>query len=169
MGAFADSHGVLYLLYRAATQMTNRDEVLLVSKDAGKNFNVANVDRWISGICPMSSTALSEAPGGTFAAWENAGKINFFRTPEIAEATPKTFTPTGDVRRKHPALAINSDGQVLVAWTEGTAWQKGGSAGWQVFNALGNPISEPDSAPGVPVWSLVAAYAKPDGSFVVIF
>jgi hypothetical protein len=169
MGAFADSKGALYLLYRAAEQMTNRNEILLVSENAGKSFKVANSDRWVTGTCPMSSTGFAEGNGKTFAAWETAGKINSIGLPQSSNDEPKRFSPSGDKTRKHPALAVNSKGETLVAWTEGTGWDKGGSAGWQVFDPVGKPITRPESAPGVPTWGLVAAYAKPDGSFVIVF
>ena len=169
MGAFADKEGALYLLYRAATQMTNRDEVLLVSRNQGTSFKVANQDPWITGMCPMSSTSFAQGNGRTFAAWENAGKLNVVAIKQNTAAPMRKLSPPGDAKRKHPALAVNSKGETLVAWTEGTAWEKGGSLGWQVFDREDKVIGEPGSAPGVPIWSLVAAYAQPDGTFVVIF
>jgi hypothetical protein len=169
MGAFADTKGALYLLYRAAEQMTNRNEILLVSENTGKSFKVANSDRWVTGTCPMSSTSFAEGNGKTYAAWETAGKINSIGLPQSSTDAPERFSPSGDKTRKHPALAVNSRGETLVAWTEGTGWDKGGSAGWQVFDSAGKPITQPESTPGVPTWGLVAAYARPDGSFVIIF
>ena len=56
-----------------------------------------------------------------------------------------------------------------MAWTEGTAWQKGGALGWQLFDKHGKATAEKGRADGVPVWSLPAAYAQSDGSFVVVY
>ena len=46
---------------------------------------------------------------------------------------------------------------------------KGGSLAWQIFDPSGNPTAEKGRVPGVPVWGLVSAIAKPDGSFVIIY
>ncbi len=69
-----------------------------------------------------------------------------------------------------PALAADNDGHVLFAWTEGTAWNKGGSAAWQIFESSG--IAETDAGragDAVPVWGLVSAYARPGGGFTVVY
>lgn len=169
MGAFADKDGALFLLYRAALQTTNRDEMLLVSNNHGRTFKVANQDSWITGICPMSSASFANENGKTLAAWENAGKISMVGIRKDRSLPLQKISPPGEAVRKHPALAVNSRGETLVAWTEGTGWNKGGSAGWQVFGADGNALGAPGSAPGVATWDLVAAYAEPDGSFVVVY
>lgn len=51
----------------------------------------------------------------------------------------------------HPSIA---------AISEGTAWNKGGSAGWQLLDVNGRVISPSGRAIGVPVWGLVGAYAR---------
>jgi hypothetical protein len=79
-------------------------------------------------------------------------------------------TPPGATgRRKHPSIAANAQGEVLLAWAEGTGWNKGGDLAWQVFNANGTPVGQPGRAAGVPTWSLGAATARPDGGFVIVY
>ncbi|MGI8467412.1 MAG: hypothetical protein ACR2N3_03065, partial [Pyrinomonadaceae bacterium] len=63
----------------------------------------------------------------------------------------------------------NIKGETLFAWTEGTAWGKGGSLAWQIFDKNNKPIGERGRADGVPAWSFPAAFAHPDGSFGLIF
>jgi len=75
----------------------------------------------------------------------------------------------GAGKRKHPTVAISSNGTMLLAWTEGTGWNKGGSVAWQLFDASGSPLTEKGRAPGVPVWGLVAATARPDGTFLIFY
>lgn len=76
----------------------------------------------------------------------------------------------GDARdRKHPVVATNKQGQILLAWTEGMGWERGGSVAWQVFDKGGRPTSEKGRAAGVPVWSLVAAFARADGGFTIVY
>jgi hypothetical protein len=82
-----------------------------------------------------------------------------------------TFVPApGDGgTRKHPRLAINARGDVLFVWTEGTAWARGGSLAWQLFDASGRATTVSGTAAGVPVWSFAAPVARPDGSFVILY
>lgn len=167
MRAFADKSGAVYVLYRAAFDMTNRDQVLLVSHD-GKKFEMAHAHKWQIGSCPMSSASLAEGKHGTLAAWETAGNVYF------ATVNPKTFkvaepipAPGAD-KRKHPVVASNANGNVLLVWTEGTGWQKGGAVAWQLYNEKLERADE-GLADGVPVWGLATAAARPDGNFVVIY
>ena len=56
-------------------------------------------------------------------------------------ARSAVVTPDGDAgSRKHPVLAASRDGHVLLLWTEGTGWNKGGRLAWQRFDASGRPL-----------------------------
>jgi hypothetical protein len=77
--------------------------------------------------------------------------------------------PRGGHGRKHPAVTINSRGETIMAWTEGMGWARGGSVAWQVYDKEGKPTGQRGRAAGVPVWSLVAVFARPDGQFVVVY
>ena len=48
--------------------------------------------------------------------------------------------PGKAAKRKHPAVAVNSRGEVLLAWTESMGWEKGGAVAWQVYDAQHKPI-----------------------------
>jgi hypothetical protein len=48
-------------------------------------------------------------------------------------------------------------------------WGKGGSIAWQVFDRNGEPEGAIGHAEGVPSWSLVAAFAGPNGGFTVVY
>ena len=71
--------------------------------------------------------------------------------------------------RKYPAVAGNAKGETILVWTEGMGWNRGGSLAWQVYDAADNPTSRKGTADGVPTWSLVAVFARPDGGFTVIY
>jgi hypothetical protein len=58
---------------------------------------------------------------------------------------------------------------LLASWTEGMGWKRGGSVHWQLFRNEGQPLGTPGAADGVPVWSTVAAYAKRNGRFVLLY
>jgi len=169
MRALADSMGNVFALYRAAGGMVNRDQTLLVSRDRGRSFAVINEHRWKAATCPMSSASLVESKAGVIAAWETAEQVYFMAArPKTVDAT-RPIAPAGAGKRKHPSAAVNAVGDLLLAWTEGTGWQKGGSLAWQVFEAAGNATAEKGRVAGVPVWGLVSAVAKPDGAFVIFY
>ena len=71
--------------------------------------------------------------------------------------------------RKHPAVAANRQGETILVWTEGMAWSKGGDLAWQVFDKEGKPTADKGRAKGVPAWSLVAVFARPEGGFTVVY
>lgn len=169
LGAFASRQSGVYVLFRSAFEVVNRDMYLLTSRDFGQRFSGTRIDRWNAGVCMMSTQAFAESTSSLFTAWETQGQVYMGRIDRETGAVSNVVGPSGDDRtRKHPALAVNGRGDVLLAWTEGTAWNKGGAARWQVFDASGKPIGEPGRADGVSVWGLVAAYQVDEG-FVVIY
>jgi hypothetical protein len=167
LAMFAGKDG-LFALYRSATENVHRDIYLLVSKDHGKSFAGSLVQRWEINACPMSSMSFAESPGGTYAAWETGGQV-FYGRVSGAEVKQIVAAPSEGKGRKHPRIAANNRGEILLAWTEGTGWERGGSLAWQIFDAQGKAIGEKGSAPGVPVWSFGAVAARADGGFSVFY
>jgi hypothetical protein len=164
IGAVTGSKGALYVQYRSATNVMDRDTYVLVSKDYGQTFTGAKVDSWRVGQCVMSTQALTQGVAGVLTAWETNGQIFFSRSSGKPVAAPGNSEI-----RKHPALASNSQGDTILAWTKGMAWKKGGSLAWQVYDQNGKAKAEAGSAPGVPAFSLIAAFAQPDGGFTVVY
>jgi len=170
VGAFTDSRSTVYLLYRSASETVNRDMYLLMSHDAGEHFAGALVHRWKIGACVMSTQAFAEGPSGVYTAWETEGQVYFSRVDqETGRASNAIEAPGSSRARKHPALAVNGDGDVLFAWTERTGWSTGGAAAWQIFDAAGHSKGNVGHADSVPVWGLVTAYAMRDGRFAVMY
>jgi hypothetical protein len=66
-------------------------------------------------------------------------------------------------------VAVNGKGETILVWTEGMGWNKGGSLAWQVYDKGGKPTAERGHAAGVPVWSLVAVFVRPDGHFAIVY
>jgi hypothetical protein len=167
---FADHKGNVYVLYRSATERVNRDTYLLTSTDKGASFHGDNLHRWKLEACPMSSFAFADSAAGVLAAWETKGQVYYAR---IDTATGKKSEPVaapGEAReRKHPVVACNKQGQTIMAWAEGVGWERGGAVAWQVFDKHGKPTSEKGRADGVPVWSLVAVFARADGGFAIVY
>jgi hypothetical protein len=168
--AFADETGAVYVLYRAAKEEVHRDMYLLASADKGDHFRGEKVDDWNVNACPMSSAAFTEGDGGVLAAWETNGQVYYCRVDQkTGQRSPPVAAPGSGRGRKHPAVAVNARGETLLAWTEGMGWSKGGSVAWQVFDKDGKPTGAAGRADGVPAWSLVAAFTRPDGSFAVLY
>jgi len=173
MRAFADRNGELFILYRAAKQGMNRDMYLLEKPAKELNFTGTKVADWKIGTCVMSTAYFTEGKSGVLAAWEAEKQVYFASlNPSGPQAERVTAAPgKGSAKnRKFPVVANNAKGEVLFAWTEDTAWAKGGSVLWQVYDAGGNPIAEArGKADGLPVWGLPAAFSDSNGDFVVMY
>jgi hypothetical protein len=167
---FVSPSNRLFMLYRSATSLTHRDMYVMASDDGGRSFRGSQVQAWDIGACPMTSMALTASGSRVLGAWETAGQVSFGEVDAQAARIPLPIAAPGKARtRKHPRIAANADGQVLFVWTEGTAWARGGSVAWQLFDASGRALGASGAAPGIPVWSFAAPAARPDGGFVILY
>lgn len=169
--AFADHKGTLFILYRSSNEVVHRDMHLLASTDQAGKFTDTKVQEWNVGQCVMSTSAFAEGAPGLVATWETKERVNFALIDPESKKPISIFKPANHGNNcKHPTVAINSTGQVLVAWTEGTGWAKGGAVAWQVYDRDGLPLlAENGHGHDLPVWGTVAAVARADGSFMVIY
>jgi hypothetical protein len=170
MRVFAGSRGEIYGLYRSATQNIHRDIYLLRSSDSGRTFTAARLHPWELNACPMSSMDLVESGGEVLGAWETQTQVYFAPVGRGVEAARKSIgSPPGEnPKRKYPALVRNRRGETLLAWVEGSGWQRGGTLGWQVFDASGRPGAVCTTVRNVAVWSFPAVFAGPDDRFTIL-
>ena len=153
MRLFADKAGAVFALYRSAREMVHRDMYLLRSDDHAAHFTSADISPMNVAQCVMSSSVLTQGKGGVLAAWETDGQVYWGPVSDKGTnvSQPVAAPGTGG-GRKHPALAVNDQGAVLFAWTEGTGWQKGGSLAWQVYDSSGRPVPQAGGKTrGIPV------------------
>jgi hypothetical protein len=169
LDSYADRAGRIYVLFRSAQDVFHRDMYLLESSDHGVSFRGSDVSKWDVGYCVMSSEAFASGPHGTLGAWETDKQVHFGRIDSDAATASDSIVSSAATNQKYPALAINREGLVLVAWTEGMGWKRGGSVHWRMFDQAGHPVGRAESAGGVPAWSLVSTYAEANGSFVVLY
>lgn len=170
MSAFADEHHNVYVMYRSATETVHRDMYLLVSKDGGQTFQGADISAWNIGACTMSLEDITASPAGVLTSWETMGNVYFGVVNPATTHMAQPIAAPGDAKaRKYPVVSGNSRGETLLAWAEGMKWGKGGEVFWQVFDRNGNPLGETGHADGVPAWSVVAAFTRPDGGFTVVY
>jgi len=171
---FADSSGRVHFLFRAAKDNEHRDMQWLHSADHGAAFSAEPLQAWKANQCPMSSASISQAGDGQVVlAWETQGQVAFARADPQAGKVGKTISPEGAPKnRKHPAVAVDPNGRVLLAWAEGTGWNKGGDVCWQVFEKNGTPVAaqrgQREGAEGLQTWNASAA-AFSNGRWVVIY
>lgn len=168
--AFANRKGNIYVLYRSAGQRIHRDAYLLMSRDKGASFRGEDLDPWKIEACPMSSFSFAEGPAEVLASWETNGQVYYVRIdPATGKRSEPVAAPGESRERKHPVVAVNKRGEILLAWTEGMGWQRGGSVAWQVFDKEGRPTAEKGHAAGVPTWSLVAGFSRKEGGFTILY
>jgi hypothetical protein len=166
----ADRAGTVYVLFRSAQAIVHRDIYLLESTDHGTTFHGSNISKWNVGYCVMSSEAFVAGPSVTYAAWESEKRVHWGWINSQTVTSTDSAVSSDAADQKYPALAVDGSGLILASWTEGMGWKRGGSVHWQLFDSQGRKVAEQSgSANGVPMWSLVAAYARKDGTFVVLF
>ena len=170
MRAFADAKGCIYVLYRSAKEGVHRDMYLLTSADNGGPFRGTKVHEWNIDTCMMSTAAFGQAGDSMLCAWETEERVyGAHWDPALRKLSPLVATPIKSKPAKHPAVAGNRNGEFVMAWTEGMGWNRGGALAWQVYGPDGKPRGECSRVDGVPVWSLVAVCARPDGGFTIIY
>jgi hypothetical protein len=121
---------------------------------------------WMANMCPMSTFALLGEGSGWIGAWETEGQVWIAR---LGADPVKSVKPSGEpANRKHPTIAVGKEA-ILLAWCEGTGWEKGGDLAWQVYSRDLIPLGAPGRLPGgIPKWSFPAAWAEADGSFTLV-
>ena len=169
MRAYGCPDGRVFFLYRTAVTPTSRGMALVEGKAEGGPYTLHDLGGWNIATCPMSSAAVSEGPKGVFAAWENQDRVVMAGLLTPHPSPLPTWSPAGTVAQKHPRIAQNRDGLLLLVWTEGTGWERGGALAWQLFDAQGKPRSEVHRHDGVPVWSFATPYTTADGQFRILY
>ena len=167
--AQVDGAGALHVLFRAAEEGVNRSELWLKSTDFGKTFEVLKDDPWKTATCPASSAFMrvaKDASGVSVGAWETDNRV----AGAILKGGEKVpLRVDGNGKQKHPTLAMNPRGEVLLAWVEGQSWGGEGTLVCQVFDAGGKAIGEAMRKSKLPAWSFGAPYVAADGEFVVLY
>jgi hypothetical protein len=169
MKAFADMDGRVSILYRAAGEKVDRDQIWLMAEGPDAPFKVVYRHPWKIATCPMSSAWLSGGSRGMLAAWETDRQVHVARLRAGGLSVSEPVTAPGNGKRKFPVAIENALGEWLLVWAEGTGWGKGGRLAWQVFDAEGSPTRVQGETDGLPVWSLPTAMAEQDGTFTIIY
>jgi hypothetical protein len=163
----ADARGRLQILYRSAGAMVHRDAMWMTIGPQGASAPV-RLQPWELPACPMTTFAMAAAPDGLIAAWETQQQIYSAVLDPDRRVISAVTAMAGTALRKHPSVAVNAAGDRLIAWTEGTAWARGGTVAWELRDRSGVAQASGANAGTVPVWGLVSAIARRDGSFLIL-
>ncbi|MGB0579567.1 MAG: hypothetical protein ACPGVU_07685 [Limisphaerales bacterium] len=168
MKAFVDSGDRVFALYRTASR-GSRDMNVLFAPPGGRTFVACTVNRWKLEACPMSSSNFGETKANVLFGTERAGKLFVNSFDRESARLNRTVELTLGRRAKHPAIAVNSKGEILVAWQEGASFHTGGTLHYQTFDASGQSTSRPQRVGKVPKFSLASVYADPEGRFGILY
>lgn len=161
--AQVSSNGMLSVLYRAATSPMDRGMVWLTVAPGAKGITTP-VQEWRVARCPMSSASMAlDGKGALRGAWETEDRV----FTGILGSDSSTWLPGGPKDTAHPSLAINGQGETLIAMVHGGGMHQAGRLYWRTFDPQGKPAN---AATGemLPVSSFPVAYAKADGAFVIL-
>jgi hypothetical protein len=161
----------LYVLYRCATDQVHRDIHLLTFDDDLTCTEDETLNTLTANKCIMSTASFAQSKEHVYAAYESDKNVFIHRlhSPSVNNDSITIPIPDKGDNRKHPALSINKDNVILLTWTEGTGFNKGGSIAWQLFSADLKPLTQIDHAPNLPANSIPASFSKPDCSFVILY
>lgn len=153
----------LSVFFRSAVKMDQRSMSLL-SRRSGGTWRMDEIDPWKVAACPMSSSSLLDTRGKLLGAWETDGMVKVGWIPDLSSRAATVASK----QAKHPTLAVNAQGRILVAWVEGTGWNQGGAAGWTELDEGLEPAGQSGRIEGIPVWGKLTVYAEPTGDFVIL-
>ena len=165
--AALDNQGKLHVSFRASVGGIHKDMVLLVSEDGGESFDDRLLDKWQHKGCPTSGTFLADGGAGALVAWETEGVVLF---GDAAGDREPIAAPPSVLLQKHPGLATNAAGEVLLAWIELTKKPRRKQLKWQVYGADGKPTDSRSKDQVVLTnTNTPALVARPDGGFVMVW
>lgn len=179
MRLMAPPGGAVVGLFRTATDQIHRDTRAFLFQGSFDRRWGGTLDPMESATCVMSTYALANLPGHQrfIGAWETDGRIRFasYSYRSVSDQPVRDLPGAADHGRdapgqKHPSIAVGEDGSVLIAWAEGTGWERGGAVAWQLFDPEMRPVPRSAGrADGLPAWSLPAAVALKGGGFAVLY
>jgi hypothetical protein len=166
--ALVDTSGRLQIIYRSAGDGIHRDAMWMTAGPSGASSPVT-LQPWQLPACPMTTFAIAEGQGALAGAWMIDQQIYTATLNPEARTASAPSPMSGTAPRNHPAIAINRNGDRLVAWIEGANRSRDGRVAWELRDASGKTIASQADAGVVPPLTLVAPIARSDGSFVLIY
>lgn len=110
--------------------MVHRDMYLLESRDNGLTFRGSDISKWNVGYCVMSAEGLVSGIGALSPHGKPRSRFAIRLLSRVQRRLPTGLYPPLRTNQKYPSLAINRNGFLLIAWTEGMGRKHGGSLDW---------------------------------------
>jgi hypothetical protein len=137
---------------------------------AGHYAELSPLQEWELSACPLSTNDITvDADANQWLVFETEGRINQLRLGAELEAMP-VAEPFIKTRQKNPAIAINAEGDRLIAWGEAISHTRGGRLNMHLFAADGSGKNANfDQEIAIPNFSFPAVALLPDGDFLVLY
>lgn len=154
-----DDDGTVYVAWRKVFDRDVRDIVVASSRDGGETFAgpvKAADDRWVLHACPDSGPSLQARAGKVAVAWFSEGNKRSGIRYVVSSDHGKSFSSPGIASQgvedaNHPSIAMNGEGQAVLAFQGRDSHAKQGWGPFAVFvaraDAAGN-LSPPEPIPG---------------------
>lgn len=155
----AAADGKVIALYRGAARQVNRGMHLAWADESLANPHTREIAPMVKGACVMSTSAIASSNQGALISWETMDQVfwSAFKDPDASPRAARAVPGAASSGQKHPAIAADSAGRVLIAWTEGTAWARGGTLHWALYdNAQSAAPSQTGQASNLPAWDAPA-------------
>lgn len=165
----------LLVAYRSAIDGVGRHMQLLTidgvdHAPTGSEYGpVHELQQWEASFCPLSTNDISTDPRGEdWLVFETEARIMLMGLP--AQDPLPVGEPFMETRQKHPAVAINAQGETLVVWGEAISHTRGGRLNMRLLRD-GLPAPEFSFSDEIQIsdFSFPAAAALPNGNFLVLY
>ncbi|NRA39816.1 MAG: hypothetical protein HRU15_16865 [Planctomycetes bacterium] len=163
--AAINANGEIIVLYRSAG--TGSRDMTLAQGQAGKKLNYQVIDQWQAKMCPMSSMSIAVGDK-TPISWQTQEQVLYAILDKNGTVITKNPIPSMGKKQKHSKAVVNSAGDVCLAWTEGTGWNKGGRVLWQLNDATGKTIIS-GRKNDLAAWSMPALVCTLKGNFLLVY
>ena len=169
----------LLVAYRSAIDGTGRHMQLLSldlppvgglsESTVARYAPVTGLQEWELSSCPLSTNDITLDNRGTaHLVFETQYRVVAYEYSG-GNAPRSVADPFTETRQKNPTIAVNGEGEVLIAWGEAISHARGGVLNYRLVSVDGaeREIAEPGLE--MPQFSFPAAAALENGSFLLLY
>ncbi|MDA1370591.1 MAG: hypothetical protein O2971_07500 [Proteobacteria bacterium] len=166
----------LLVAYRSAIDGIGRHMQLLTVSGVDGDMTGASygalheLQQWEASFCPLSTNDIASASSEEqWLVFETESRIMQLKLSETSDPS-RVGEPFSETRQKNPAIALNKDGQRLIAWGEAISHARGGRLNLKVFDEFGNDTGyQLPKEITIDDYSFPAAAGLPNGDFLVLY